>query len=72
MRCTVYRILWHDAEGDNLSVAAYLTIRDATRTAQEVRACYQGCWPPGYDVVFAENGRIVPDWLRQGRTENVN
>lgn len=68
----MYRILWHDREADQLSESAYPTIADAVRTAQEVRAHYCECCRPGYDVVFAANERIVPNWFRQMELERVN
>jgi len=68
----VYRILWHDRESDNLSPVPYSTIREAVRVATEIREAYCQHCAPGYDVVFAEIGRIVPDWFRQMQLEHVN
>lgn len=68
----MYRILWYDREGNNLSCGSYTSISEAVRVAGEVRQAYCGCCVPGYDVVFAANRRIVPDWLRQMQIERVN
>jgi hypothetical protein len=68
----MYRILWHDREGENVSIVAYPTIAEAVRVAGEVREAYCACCRPGYDVVFAANSRIVPDWFRQMNLEHVD
>lgn len=65
----MYRILWHDCGTENLSLRSYPTVCEAIEAAARIQSAHQQRDPAWYDIVFAENGRIVPDWFRQMEIE---
>jgi hypothetical protein len=67
----VYQILWRDREGGSLACGNYPSVADAVKSAEHTQEmCSE--FLPVFDIVFAANGRIVPDWFRQMELEKAS
>lgn len=62
----MYRIQWHgDLGKPELGAGKFATIREATAAAEQIRRGFVRRPGPSYDIVWAVDGRPVPNWFRQ-------
>jgi hypothetical protein len=62
----VFRILWHGDLGQaELGAGNYATIEEATAEAERIQRAFIQRPAPGFDIVWAESARPVPNWFRQ-------